>query len=334
MFPKSLSPEQIERLKKETIDSFIKAANAPFSVAVVGQTGVGKSSLINSLFNTDLKTDAVKPCTMAIERVSFKGEKGGELWFYDLPGIGESASADARYMEDYKQKLLEADVVLWCIHTDNRSVTFDSTALNKLLSSFPVEKQAQLMSKLTFVLTKADTLIHPPWVLAKLDSKWGMFLPSQTTRDILNRKAEYYQETFLHPYKYGLVSRTYNEGNFKIDDPRFSWDNYSILFQGFMDSETLSRLQAKFPQFSRVFQRLYNNYQVIPCSANFRYNLNQLMVVIVNKMGTEAVSKFQRFLNQEEIDKVPFAKAREYNNLVVIDANRNRKLFDLKEMRL
>ena len=146
-----LSVEQIELLKKKAIESFIKAANAPFITAVIGQTGVGKSSLINALFNTNLKTDAIKPCTMTVEKVVVKGNKG-ELWFYDLPGIGESESADARYIEDYKQKLFEADVVLWCLHCDNRSVTFDVTSLNKILASFSPEKKAQLMSKITFVV--------------------------------------------------------------------------------------------------------------------------------------------------------------------------------------
>src|SRR6476661_2745389 len=101
MFQQALSQEQIERLKKEAIESFVKAANAPFIVAVIGQTGVGKSSLINALFNTDLKTDPVKPTTMTVEKVVVKGNKG-DLWFYDLPGIGESSEADQRYLEDYK----------------------------------------------------------------------------------------------------------------------------------------------------------------------------------------------------------------------------------------
>lgn len=329
----ALSQEQIERLKKEAIASFVKAANAPFIVAVIGQTGVGKSSLINALFNTDLKTDAVKPCTMIVEKVVVKGNQGGELWFYDLPGIGESESADARYLEDYKQKLIEADVVLWCLHCDNRSVTFDVTALSKILASFSPEKQAQLMSKITFVLTKADTLSHPAWMLAKMDNTWGMFAPSKVTREILEKKAEYYQETFLFPYRNGIVSRTYKEGDFKIDDSRFSWDTYSIVFQGFMDGETLSELKAKYPHYQQVFQRLYQNYQVIPCSSSFRFNLNKLMLVIVNKMGKEAIARFNNFLN-DQLDKLPFAKAKEYCNLIVIDPNKNRKLFDLTETRI
>jgi len=330
----SLSKEQIERLKKEAIASFVKAANAPFITAVIGQTGVGKSSLINALFNTDLKTDPVKPCTMTVDKVVVKGNKGGELWFYDLPGIGESESADARYLEEYKQKLFEADVVLWCLHCDNRSVTFDVAALNKILASFSPEQQGQLMSKITFVLTKADTLSHPAWLLAKLDKSWGLFTPSKLTRQILEKKADYYQETFLRPYSQGLVSRTYNDGQFKIDDPRFSWDSYSVVFQGFMDGAICSELKAKYPHHQEVFQRLYQNYQVIPCSSSFRFNLNKLMLVIVNKMGKEAIARFNNFLSDDRLDKLPFAKAKEYCNLVIIDPNNRRKLFDLTETRI
>ncbi|RQH11638.1 hypothetical protein D5R40_25485 [Okeania hirsuta] len=62
-----------------------------------------------------------------------------------------------------------------------------------------------------------------------------------------------------------------NDGNFKIDDSRFSWDTYSIVFQGFMISTTFAQLQAKYPYYQEVFQRLYQNYQVVPCSSSFRF---------------------------------------------------------------
>jgi predicted GTPase len=39
---------------------------APLKVSVMGQTGVGKSSLINALFNTKLDTDPVRPATSKI----------------------------------------------------------------------------------------------------------------------------------------------------------------------------------------------------------------------------------------------------------------------------
>ncbi|GFZ98565.1 hypothetical protein [Okeania sp. KiyG1] len=84
-----LSQEQIELLKKQAIETFVKAANAIFIVAVIiSQTGIAKSSLINVVFNINLKTNVVKPCTMTVEKFVVKGNKD-KLWFDDLPGIGE-----------------------------------------------------------------------------------------------------------------------------------------------------------------------------------------------------------------------------------------------------
>jgi predicted GTPase len=56
MNAEGLTPDQIERLKEDVVQSFIKASNEPFKVSIVGQTGVGKSSLLNALFGTILNT--------------------------------------------------------------------------------------------------------------------------------------------------------------------------------------------------------------------------------------------------------------------------------------
>src|SRR5713226_9256006 len=118
--------------------------NAPLVASVMGQTGVGKSSLINAIFNTHLKTDPIRPCTKEIERVVLKGKSEHELWFYDLPGIGESDKADTQYLTMYKQMLADSDIVFWAIHADNRSVAFDLDALHRLLDSADKAYQVRL----------------------------------------------------------------------------------------------------------------------------------------------------------------------------------------------
>src|SRR5215467_8426142 len=70
----------------------------PLKVSVMGQTGVGKSSLINALFGTDLPTDPVRPGTTQIMMHRVKGKKGQEVIFYDLPGLGESNQADQTWL--------------------------------------------------------------------------------------------------------------------------------------------------------------------------------------------------------------------------------------------
>jgi predicted GTPase len=328
-----LTPDQIERLKQDVVQSFIKASNEPFKVSIVGQTGVGKSSLLNALFGTNLKTDPIRPCTKEIERVVIKGKSGHELWFYDLPGIGESDKADSQYLEQYGQKLLESDVLLWAIHADSRSVVFDLQALHQVLSFFNDQQKAQLMSKITFVLTKADTLSPPPWILGRVDN-YGIFSPTATTREILEQKSEYYQQTFLQPFGSLIISYTHCDSEVKISDGRFSYEKRSLFYQGFLDAKTLTQLKSQYPEYSDVLERLHHNYKIVPCSSLFRFNLTQLMLVIVNKLGREAITRFNHFINDDTLNQVPFSKAKEFCNLRIFDIKTKKKIFDLTETKI
>lgn len=302
--------------------------NASLKVAVMGQTGVGKSSLINALFNTQFKTDPIRPCTKEIERVVIKGKSGHELWFYDLPGIGESDRADTQYLTMYKQMLVNSDIVLWAIHADNRSVAFDLDALHRLLESADKEDQVRLMSKLTVVLTKVDLITPTPWILGKLGSD-GIFVPQKDTEDILAEKEQYYQETFILPYKDYIVSETYHDGKFDLPVPGLSCDEYAVHYKGFLDIGSVDALKRRFPKYAPVFERLYDNYRVISCSSLFRFNLDLLMNVIVNKLGIKAIERFSNFNSSGTMNLLPLAQAKYYRNFVVFDQDKRKLMFDL-----
>jgi len=312
-----LSDQELAALKASVLEQFKSIIHRPFKVSIIGQTGVGKSSLLNALFNLNLKTDAVKPCTKEIEEIPITNPQGHTLLFYDLPGIGESTEADEQYLQSYRTHLLESDVVLWAIHGDNRSVTFDLESLHKLMSSFDKAQHAQLMSKLTFVLTKTDLLYPPPWFLVEIEGGFAKFVPSKPVLEILEQKSAYYQEQFLRPYANLIVSHTFNDCKFNIAEGRLSFDESFVYYHGFLDSQTLSNLKGKYPNYSEVFDRLYDNYQVVPCSATLRFNLNKLMLVIVNKLGQDAIIRFRNFFEESHLDRLPIAQSKELFNIVI-----------------
>ena len=302
-----------------------------FRVSIVGQTGVGKSSLINALFGTKLKTDPVKPCTKDIEEIPIETKQKNTLFFYDLPGIGESDEADEEYLQKYREHLQSSDVILWAIHADNRSVVFDLQSLKKIMEGYTQEQKAVLMSKLTFILTKADVLHPPSWIAAKIGNI-VKFLPSPETNSTLEQKALYYQKTFIEPYGSLIVSKTYNDCNFSIQEDSFKCDEELklIYYKGYMNAEKLKRYQQQYPQYQKIFERLYDNYQVIPCSAVFRYNLNKLMLVILNKLGHEATIQFQKLIASDALDQIPFDQTENLCNLLVYDPKTKNTLFEFR----
>jgi hypothetical protein len=59
-------------------------------------------------------------------------------------------------------------------------VTFDSEAIKKLLDGRAPNQQKSLLSKLTFVLSKADLVAPAPWILYK-DQNQVVIDASETT---------------------------------------------------------------------------------------------------------------------------------------------------------
>lgn len=326
-------PINVLRRVRDIVASGVRAEAAkPFVVSVMGTTGTGKSSLINALFDTDLKTDPVRPCTREVQTVRVDGSDGGHLLFHDLPGIGEAGAVDETYVAQYRAKLLESDVVLWAIHADNRSVTFDQQALDRILGDAPAERLA-LMSKLTFLLTKADLLTPEPWIFSKSGGA-GMFAAAPATIELLAEKEQYFQDAFVLPHAADMVSRTHHDGTFDVTEPGLTVDELFVTHRGLLTREAAAALSARHPQHQDVFQRLYDNYRVISCSARLRFNLASLMFVIVNKLGPGAAIRFQKFTSPHALSTVSVEAARRFCNLVVIDPARGEVLFDMADQKL
>ncbi|WP_322760505.1 GTPase family protein [Frankia sp. Cr2] len=329
-----LNEHQMKQIQADVQHERAVQEGRPLSATIMGTTGVGKSSLFNALFGTDLATGDVRPVTKVPEPVSVVGISGHSMIFWDMPGIGESGSADTRYLKMYQKKLIESDIVIWAIHADNRSTTYDQLCLGKMLNAVAPSQQLSLMSKLTFVLTKADILTPPPWVF-DMHGETGSFAPSGRLAARLEEKSAYYESVFLEPWHDLLTSSTYNHAQFDVADSRLSFDEYTVRYHGHFTQTVCDKYSARYPAHAEIFSRLRDNHRVLPCSALFRFNLLPLMVTVVNKLGPGAVFRFQRLLDDiDRVTDVPVDAVRGYGNFVIWDAKRGRKAFDLQNLSL
>jgi len=134
---KALSNEDIKKIQKAIKDELTAQ---PPTIGLVGISGVGKSSTINTLFRTSLPTSDTVACTKQFEikdlYIQFtKGESKGDkvcLRVVDAPGLGEDIKRDPQYLSMYKKNLLKCDVILWILTARNRAVALEQYYLRKL----------------------------------------------------------------------------------------------------------------------------------------------------------------------------------------------------------
>lgn len=320
----------INSLKQKVEDALKDYKSRPFVVSIMGQTGVGKSSLTNAIFNTQFKTDPIKPCTKHIQSVEISNKNGNKMIFNDLPGIGESEIADEHYISEYIKIIKLSDVVVWLFHGDNRSVRFDIENLQKILSKFQELEKFNFMSKITFALSKVDLITPPAWYYV-IKKTGNFFIPSKETKKILEMKQQYYLETILDPFSKYIISRTPNISNLdqKIDGFSISDDNEFVSYRGFLNSTDVKRLSSQYPNHTEIFNRLNENYSVVVSSTVFRYNLSSLLTSIMNKINDEAIFRIENFMDDENINIVPIDKALKLGNIIVYDSDTRSERYNL-----
>ena len=110
------------------------------SVIVIGQTGYGKSSVLNTLIGEAVfERDDVEACTKVIQSADFYLKSGviqTQLSFTDLPGVGESVAIDETYKEMYRKALVAADCVVYVLRADKRDYALDLELFDEMLRIF------------------------------------------------------------------------------------------------------------------------------------------------------------------------------------------------------
>lgn len=146
----------------------------PPRIAVIGETGVGKSSTLNALFNagqevshTRAQTQEAVPIEIQISNV--EGENG-VLIVYDMPGLGESVAKSRQHRATYAKILKNVDVAVWILDAQDRAMESVQRYITRQLRTINPE----LVERVIFALNKVDlvapgqTAWHP---LANLPSE-------------------------------------------------------------------------------------------------------------------------------------------------------------------
>ena len=100
-------------------------------IGIMGKTGVGKSSLCNALFRSEVCTvNAVEACTRQPQRVRLRFGSH-YLTLVDLPGVGESVTRDGEYRELYRDLMPQLDMVLWVLKADDRAFAVEVSTMGR-----------------------------------------------------------------------------------------------------------------------------------------------------------------------------------------------------------
>ena len=307
--------------RRQIRDQILVESSKPLTVAVMGQTGVGKSSLLNALFDTSLETGDVRPTTKVAEPVT-------------STGIPATRLPSGICLESASPRVPTGGT---CRCTGRSS----STATSSYGQSMPIAARrsstrtrsarwsaghgtmsAGTIAKISLVLTKADLLTPPAWIYFR-DGDTGTFVPGKVIRERMPKRPATTRRSWSDRMADFASTSTYMSDDFNIDDPRFDCGEYSITYHGFMSDTQRSHYAQLSPRFAAVFERLCDNQRVIPYSALFRYNLSQLLVAVVNKLGENAIGRFQRLVDGSAVTSdVPVARMAKYCNLMVWDKQR------------
>ncbi len=162
---------------------------APPKVAIIGFTGVGKSSTLNALFNAGQKTSHVRACTK--KATSFIGNlepytgSKGTINIYDMPGLGESIIQDEKYYKIYADILPCVDVIIWLFHSGDRAMTPMQNAISRLMNTIG----SGFTKKLVFAVNKADAIAP-----GECDWNEKFNIPSQEQKKNLKEFEQYILE--------------------------------------------------------------------------------------------------------------------------------------------
>lgn len=145
----NLPKDQADKLRKVIEDEMA----VPPKMALIGKSGVGKTTTINSLFDVEWHTSETITGTTDAQKETFQLKGGGKLTVVDMPGLGDSIANDKRFMKIYREILPDMDVIFYIIQADDRGLGEDERIIKEVLKC-----GENIGKKLVIGINKVDLL--------------------------------------------------------------------------------------------------------------------------------------------------------------------------------
>lgn len=133
----------------------------PFKVAVIGQSGVGKTSTIQSVFGVKPSSTnnirAVAEGTRDVEEKIFDIEDGFSLSIADMPGLRNDILKDDKiYIPLYKEILPGCDLIVYIIDAHAKELGVDIKILRDTV--IPICQEAGITKNIIIAINKIDAI--------------------------------------------------------------------------------------------------------------------------------------------------------------------------------
>jgi small GTP-binding protein len=154
-----LSRRKIAKVADEMAKDLARAPR----IAIIGETGVGKSTTLNALFKAGAQIDDIRPCTVETSEYAVVTEMNGShgpIRVFDMPGLGQDQKADERYLKEYARVLPECDVALWILDGCTRTLAGPQASLRGVVAS-----AMSGLGRLVIGINKIDRMEPGTWTV-------------------------------------------------------------------------------------------------------------------------------------------------------------------------
>lgn len=142
--------------RRDVLGKVQSQINQPFKVAIVGQSGVGKSTTINAVFGVNNYVSDIAEGTTKIEEQTFDIDGRYKMIFYDTPGLNNDIDKDQEYLKMYEDILPQCDVIMYIINAATKNFGEDCRILKEHI--IPLCKEKEIMQNVIIAINKIDAI--------------------------------------------------------------------------------------------------------------------------------------------------------------------------------